>query len=357
MSTMLSGKWVWIWNWRRCQGGEAAGVAARLQGAGCRGALIKAYDGPNWFDQGQALRQGSGQAWRDIARALKSHGLAVGGWGYHYGEEIAGEAQRAIETAQYGEADLLVLDVESEFKGRPEAAEELCQRLHEGVGPAYPLYFSSFAIARYHRSFPYDAFRRHCSGAVPQVYWNAFRWPVEEALAWTYEDYAGLGMPPERLFPAAGLYQEGSVPYPSAESVQAFVRQSALGGSTGVSFWSYEHMDEAMWQAVAGTALGDAVGKEEEEMSSQEYREVSQRLGELTARVDGLEAAVRSLNEPPPEPPQPRTYTVEPGDTLSGIAAALGLPDWRPLYEANREVIGGDPNLIRPGQVLVIPSA
>ena len=49
-------------------------------------------------------------------------------------------------------------------------------------------------------------------------------------------------------------------------------------------------------------------------------------------------------------------YTVKPGDTLSGIAAALGLPGWQGLYEANLAVIGGDPNLIRPGQVLVIPS-
>jgi len=32
------------------------------------------------------------------------------------------------------------------------------------------------------------------------------------------------------------------------------------------------------------------------------------------------------------------------------------MGDWRPLYEANRGVIGPDPNLIRPGQVLNIPA-
>ncbi len=345
MTTTLHGKWVWIWNWRRCDGGDPDRVAARLQAAGCRGALIKAYDGPHWFDQSAP--------WREIARALKARGLAAGAWGYHYGADVPGEAQRAIETVHYGQADLLVLDVESEFKERPQAADDLCRRIRTAVGPGYPLYFSSFAIARFHRSFPFEAFRRHSSGAAPQLYWNAFRWPLEQALAWMYEDYAALGISPEAVFPVAGLYQEGSVPYPSPDDVREFVRRSTSEGSGGVSFWSYEHMDEAMWQAVAGAAP-----EEETEMSSQEYQDVSQRLSGLTARIDRLEAEMAAVRPPPgpPPAPQPRTYTVKPGDTLSGIAAALGLTGWQTLYEANREVIGGDPNLIFPGQVLVIPA-
>jgi len=49
-------------------------------------------------------------------------------------------------------------------------------------------------------------------------------------------------------------------------------------------------------------------------------------------------------------------YVVRPGDTLSGIAAALGVRGgWQALYETNRTVIGGDPDVIRPGTVLVLP--
>ncbi|PWI41805.1 transglycosylase family protein [Streptomyces sp. ICBB 8177] len=44
-------------------------------------------------------------------------------------------------------------------------------------------------------------------------------------------------------------------------------------------------------------------------------------------------------------------YTVAPGDTLSGIAAAHGT-SWQRVYDANREVIGGNPDLIMPGQRL-----
>jgi hypothetical protein len=239
---MLEGKWVWVWNWRGCDGGDADAVARRLKSAGCVGAIVKAHDGARWFDQGQP--------WREIGRALKAHGLRVAGWAYLYGEDWPGEAQLAIETVQYGEADAYVLDVESEFKNRPDVAEALAGRIREAVGPDYPLFYSTFAIARYHREFPYAAFQRYCSGALPLVYWNAFRWPVDQALGWTYDDYAALAEPPQRLFPVGGLYREGWVSYPSRDEVLRFAALSASGGSPGVSFWSYEHMDEAMWQAV-----------------------------------------------------------------------------------------------------------
>ncbi|MEV8035959.1 transglycosylase family protein [Streptomyces sp. NPDC086182] len=46
-------------------------------------------------------------------------------------------------------------------------------------------------------------------------------------------------------------------------------------------------------------------------------------------------------------------YTVREGDTLSAIAARHGTT-WRKIYAANTSVIGGDPDLIVPGQRLDI---
>ena len=49
-------------------------------------------------------------------------------------------------------------------------------------------------------------------------------------------------------------------------------------------------------------------------------------------------------------------YVVQPGDTLSGIAARFAVRGgWTALYAANRPLIGPDPDLIRPGTVLVLP--
>ena len=46
------------------------------------------------------------------------------------------------------------------------------------------------------------------------------------------------------------------------------------------------------------------------------------------------------------------TYTVVSGDTLSEIAAKAGISNWQTLYSENESVIGSNPNLILPGQVL-----
>jgi resuscitation-promoting factor RpfA len=47
------------------------------------------------------------------------------------------------------------------------------------------------------------------------------------------------------------------------------------------------------------------------------------------------------------------SYTVQPGDTLSGIGQAYDV-DWHTVYAQNEKVIGSDPNLIFPGQTLTI---
>ena len=44
-------------------------------------------------------------------------------------------------------------------------------------------------------------------------------------------------------------------------------------------------------------------------------------------------------------------YTVQPGDTLSGIGLQFGVP-WQTIYNLNQGTIGSNPNMIIPGQVL-----
>jgi nucleoid-associated protein YgaU len=52
-----------------------------------------------------------------------------------------------------------------------------------------------------------------------------------------------------------------------------------------------------------------------------------------------------------------KKHTVVSGETLSSISKKYydDIGKYMKIYEANKGVIGDDPNLIKPGQVLVIP--
>lgn len=52
--------------------------------------------------------------------------------------------------------------------------------------------------------------------------------------------------------------------------------------------------------------------------------------------------------------PAKRYYTVSKNDNLTNIGHRFGV-SWSQIYAANRSLIGRNPNLIRPGQRLVIP--
>lgn len=93
-----------------------------------------------------------------------------------------------------------------------------------------------------------------------------------------------------------------------------------------------------------------------------EYRKHGTKTVVLTAgREEGSqEAQVQESREAEtsPAPETPQTYTVQKGDCLWSIAKKFYGDGSRytVIYEANRTVVGGNPNQIRPGQVLVIPA-
>lgn len=66
--------------------------------------------------------------------------------------------------------------------------------------------------------------------------------------------------------------------------------------------------------------------------------------------------AVPTAPKPPSE--AQRTYIVKAGDSLSAIARReLGNEGrWRELYAMNKSVVGPNPDLIRPGMVLMLPN-
>lgn len=78
------------------------------------------------------------------------------------------------------------------------------------------------------------------------------------------------------------------------------------------------------------------------------------RATEPAAPAEDFSRLLASLAPTPAAPPAPATYQVQPGDTLTGIAKKMGYRD--PLILARANGLE-NPDLLRPGQVLTLPSA
>jgi LysM repeat protein len=125
--------------------------------------------------------------------------------------------------------------------------------------------------------------------------------------------------------------------------------------------------DEAAGRWPYVTVVGGPEGVSDaqlEAIQAQGARRVERVAGDNVAATKQLLNAMaaqgrRFLVAPPalPQPPANETYTVQPGDTLSGISLKVygDRRYWHVIFEANRDLLQ-DPGRIYPGQVLRIPS-
>lgn len=72
-------------------------------------------------------------------------------------------------------------------------------------------------------------------------------------------------------------------------------------------------------------------------------------------KASATPAPAPAAANPAPAPATSGTYVVQAGDSLSAIAAKLGMRSWASLYAANQDKIS-NPNLIYVGQTLQIPA-
>ncbi len=83
----------------------------------------------------------------------------------------------------------------------------------------------------------------------------------------------------------------------------------------------------------------------------------SQRAATPPAGPAHAAASNDNLKKAAAPAPAQDTYTVQSGDSLSKIAKNHygDANAWKRIYEANKALIGANPDLIHPGQRLVIP--
>ncbi len=249
----LAGAFVWIWNWRNCDGGDLDAVAARLRTAGARGVFIKATDGGGWFDQGVPVSQ--------LIQGLRARGFVVGTWGYNYDRDPQAEANIEALTVTAG-PDVQIADVEAEFEVSPNAPADalaLAQRLGAAAAKAgTELAYAPLPAVRYHLRLPYYQFSDQAGWAcIPQLYWTGLGWTWQQTNQFFFQDVGAYGLSGP-FFPA---YQDTPGAQPTAADILDWAQDLKTRGCQGFSVWSYEHLDAGGWErfAAAAALFQDAV--------------------------------------------------------------------------------------------------
>lgn len=103
---------------------------------------------------------------------------------------------------------------------------------------------------------------------------------------------------------------------------------------------------------------GGDVGTLEYSITLKEYRSAKVKqinLNKSTKKVTVSKSTTARVNNKS----TPKTYTVKAGDCLWNIAKKYygKGEDYTKIYNANKKIIGSNPNLIKVGQVLTIPEA
>lgn len=197
------------------------------------------------------------------------------------------------------------------------------------------------------------------TGVKPLIYASegSFPWDVAQALdcgAWVAQ-YASME-------PVYGYQESPWNEETYACAIRQYSSHGRLDGYSGNLDLDKAYMDADAWARYVGTSSAPAPApapaparKSDEQLADEviagqwgDGEDRRNRLAQAGYDPDAVQAIVNSKLGA--SAPAQQTYTVQSGDTLSGIAAQYGTT-WQHLAELNGLA---DPNVIYPGQVLAV---
>lgn len=230
-TSILQGKWLWIWNLQ----GMAETFAQVAINVGARGVILKGADETsvwNQFAQGMPI--------------FRKHGLRVGVWHYLYGNDPVGEAKVTGELVKAG-PDFVALDVEMEYSKKILQAREYGRIIRsENPHTVFVLNPWCFPEDEAWKPVPYQEFASFCDAVMPQNYWGDYTPPVDEGLMRSDAQIRPWNLP---IFPVGQAYpSKGYTPTP--DSYALFEKTCHHLGYMGVSFFRMGDLTPAMQTAV-----------------------------------------------------------------------------------------------------------
>lgn len=245
------GKGVWIYQLPRTEKGNVKRIAKRAHDAGLDYILVKTHDGSRW------QRGNSQKAVQALIKECHKVHVKFYAWGYVYGNNPVGEANRAIQALKMG-ADGYIFNAEVHFRHKYHAAEVEASKVRRWVNrnaPSKILGYSTFCRINKQGGIPYETFDRYSDVAMPQLYWAEFRgWTEDNAAAkmcaiWG-DGTTRWGREPKPIIPTLHAYRDtGNTDLiPPKELAEV---SKSLHGYLGINYYVWEKMGSSHWKVVA----------------------------------------------------------------------------------------------------------
>ncbi|MBD2526664.1 peptidoglycan-binding protein [Nostoc sp. FACHB-133] len=176
----------------------------------------------------------------DIIEKLKSRGIEVYGWGYHYGtSDVAEQIQKVKQALDCG-IDGYVLDLEAEVEDK--STHIYVEKLLVALRPLVKegtLGYTSFGHPQFHPHVPWQILDEHCDLALPQIYFEKFSFKStnEEEVQDCLKAYEQMGLK-KPILPIFGSESDAKQPASGKEL------QSYLNRFPGSSIWRLPNSGE-----------------------------------------------------------------------------------------------------------------
>lgn len=232
----LQGKGFYIWQIRRCEGGDARVIANVASQAELTHVLVKIADGSSPYNID--LNTGVDLV-PPVVQALHERSILVLGWQYVYGYDPIGEADIAIQRIQNLGIDGFVIDAEDPYKqsGRETAARQYMSRLRASL-PSFFIALSSYRYPTLHPQLPWQAFLEKCDCNMPQVYWVEAHNPGDQLIR-SVREFQSI-TPVRPIIPTGSAYMQGDWSA-TIQDIYQFLQTAQNLNLMAANFWEWGH--------------------------------------------------------------------------------------------------------------------
>ena len=247
--TAATGKGLWVWQYRRTEGGEPEAIVDRAAATGLTQIWVRVADSQDGFygdDELAAL----------VPRAHR-RGLSVIAWGFpHLYDPVADAAwsKAVLDWRAPGgdRVDGFSADIETSTEGvalSPRRAALYLSLVREAragrplIATVYP------PTDHWMSAYPFAAMAPYIDAYAPMIYWEC-RDPGAAAA----EAISRLArMRPVHLIGQAFSFGDvaGRIDQPSAAELERFMAVARSRGAVGASFWVWQSMDPEEWGELA----------------------------------------------------------------------------------------------------------